>query len=110
MFSEMTGKESVVKETVSSSGYRFSPGLNNLSASSQEVARNLINPDELMKLPPSDAVIFNQGMPPYMAKKVVYYMDPRFKDRTGFKAPSTRDELLAEAAGLPSFKRRLNDE
>jgi type IV secretion system protein VirD4 len=106
LFSEMVGKESVVKESVSSSGYRFSPGLNNLSASSQEVERNLINPDELMKLPPSDALIYNQGMPPYMAKKVVYYMDSRFKERLGFRAPGTRAELLKEARALPSQRRR----
>jgi type IV secretion system protein VirD4 len=104
LFSEMVGKESVVKESVSSSGYRFSLGLNNLNASSQEIARNLINPDELMKLPPSDALIYNQGMPPYMAKKVVYYMDRRFKERLCFKAPGTRSELLKEASGLPSRK------
>jgi type IV secretion system protein VirD4 len=103
MFSAMIGQESVVKESISSSGYRFSLALNNLNASSQEVGRNLINPDELMKLPPSDAVIYNQGMPPYMAKKLVYYQDARFKRKTQYKAPQTRLELLREVAGLPSF-------
>jgi type IV secretion system protein VirD4 len=97
----------VVKESVSTSGYRFSMGLNNLNASSQEVGRNLINADELMKLPPSDALIYNQGMPPYMAKKVVYYMDKRFKSRAGLKAPATRRELLLEIAGLPSFQAKI---
>jgi type IV secretion system protein VirD4 len=106
MFSDMIGKESVVKESLSTSGYRFSLALNNLNASSQEVARNLINPDELMKMPPSDAVIYNQGMPPYMAKKVVYYMDERFKRKTAFKAPGTRRELEREIAGLPSYRAR----
>jgi type IV secretion system protein VirD4 len=106
MFSDMVGKESVVKESLSASGSRFSFALNNLNASSQEVARNLINADELMKMPPSDALIYNQGMPPYRAKKVVYYMDERFKHKTKYKAPSTRRELEREIAGLPSAKRR----
>jgi hypothetical protein len=80
MFTEMIGKESVVKESISTSGTRYAASLNNINESSQEVARELMNPDELMKLPPTEALILNQGMPPYLAKKVVYYMDKRFKD------------------------------
>jgi hypothetical protein len=126
----MIGKESVVKESLSASGSRYAVALNNLNASSQEVARELMNPDELMKLPPTEALILNQGMPAYIAKKVVYYMDKRFKDNpwsrqpvkrlkrlgfiplpfitelrektTGFMPPSTRKELELELAGLPS--------
>jgi type IV secretion system protein VirD4 len=78
VFSEMIGKESVVNENLSFSGSRYSVSLNNLNASGQEIARELINPDELMKLPPTEALILNQGMPPYIAKKCVYYEDKRF--------------------------------
>jgi type IV secretion system protein VirD4 len=78
-FSDMIGKESVVHENVSVSGSRYSVSLNNLNASNQEVARELMNPDELMKLPPTEALILNQGMPAYIAKKCVYYEDERFK-------------------------------
>jgi type IV secretion system protein VirD4 len=130
IFTEMIGKESVVKESLSASGSRYAVAFNNLNASSQEVARDLMNPDELMKLPPTEALILNQGMPAYIAKKVVYYMDKRFKDKawslqtvkrlkrlgfiplpfitewaektTGFMPPSTRKELELELAGLPS--------
>jgi type IV secretion system protein VirD4 len=77
-FSDMIGKESVVNENISASGSRYSVSLNNLNAGSQEVARELINPDELMKLPPTEALILNQGMPAYIAKKCVYYEDKRF--------------------------------
>jgi type IV secretion system protein VirD4 len=89
-----------------------------------------MNPDELMKLPPTEALILNQGMPPYIAKKVVYYQDKRFRDKaysrqrikcyarvgfipipfikadtelvTGFPPPATRAELEMELSGLPS--------
>jgi type IV secretion system protein VirD4 len=89
-----------------------------------------MNPDELMKLPPTEALILNQGMPPYIAKKVVYYQDKRFRDKawsrkriqrcarigfipipfikadtelvTGFPPPATRAELELEFSGLPS--------
>jgi type IV secretion system protein VirD4 len=129
-FTEIIGKESVVKESLSTSGSRYAVALNNLNASSQEVARDLMNPDELMKLPPTEALILNQGMPPYIAKKVVYYQDKRFRDKaysrtrikryarigflpipfikagaelvTGFPPPATRAELELEISGLPS--------
>jgi type IV secretion system protein VirD4 len=129
-FTEIIGKESVVKESLSTSGSRYAVALNNLNASSQEVARDLMNPDELMKLPPTEALILNQGMPPYIAKKVVYYQDKRFRNKaysrkriqrcarigflpipfikadteliTGSPPPATRAELELEISGLPS--------
>jgi type IV secretion system protein VirD4 len=132
VFTEIIGKESVVKESLSTSGSRYEVALNNLNASSQEVARDLMNPDELMKLPPTEALILNQGMPPYIAKKVVYYQDKRFRDKaysrrhikqnlhigflpipfvktdrepvTGFAPPATRAELEREISGLPSAR------
>jgi type IV secretion system protein VirD4 len=134
IFTEMIGKESVVKESLSVSGSRYAVAFNNLNASSQEVARELMNPDELMKLPPTEALILNQGMPAYIAKKVVYYMDRRFKDKaysrqtikrhkrlgcipipfiteltekaTGFIPPATRKELEMELLGLPSAQKK----
>jgi type IV secretion system protein VirD4 len=136
IFTEIIGKESVVKESLSTSGSRYAVALNNLNASSQEVARDLMNPDELMKLPPTEALILNQGMPPYIAKKVVYYQDKRFKDKawsrqhvkqnlrigflpipfiktdrelvTGFPPPATRAELELEISGLPSAQTEHN--
>jgi type IV secretion system protein VirD4 len=130
IFTEMIGKESVVKESLSASGSRYAVAFNNLNASSQEVARDLMNPDELMKLPHTEALVLNQGMPPYIAKKIVYYMDSRFMDNaysrrrrtgnfrlgfipvpgikitkdvvTGFAPPASRKDLETEIAGLPS--------
>jgi type IV secretion system protein VirD4 len=122
-FSDMIGKESVANENLSVSGSRYSVSLNNLNASSQEVARELMNPDELMKLPPTEALIINQGMPAYIAKKCVYYEDKRFMNNaysrretkkgeivTGFRPPASRKELEAECAGLPSQIEKRNKE
>jgi len=106
-FCEMIGKESVTKESISASGSRFSVSFNNLNASSQEVSRDLINADEIMKLPPNRAIIINQGMPPYIATKCVYYEDKRFypyafsdrkvtvQKRIGFKAKKPMNFLGA---------------
>lgn len=103
-FTDSIGQESVVHDNLSSSGRKMSIALDNVSQGSQEVARNLLNPDELMKLPANECLILNQGMPPYIAKKISYYTDERFKDK--IKAPSiiTRKQLLVEAQGLPSNK------
>lgn len=81
IFSEMIGKESVTHSSRSVSGSRYDVALKNLNDSEQEVARDLINPDELMKLPLDEALIIRQNTPPYIAKKVVYYQDERFKDK-----------------------------
>jgi type IV secretion system protein VirD4 len=121
VFTEMIGKESVSKESLSTSGSRYAVSLNNLNASTQEVARDLLNPDELMKLPPGEALILNQGMPPYIAKKIVYYMDERFKRLayatkkikgketvlSGYPPPASRKELEEEIKALPSFKKKF---
>ena len=113
-FSKMIGKKSVTKENLSVSGSRFSVALNNLNTSSQEVSVDLINPDELMKVPYTDCIILGHNMPPYMGKKNVFYADDRFKWKvfnenvdtgkveTGFPAPYKQDEIDKETAGLPS--------
>jgi type IV secretory pathway TraG/TraD family ATPase VirD4 len=43
--SEMIGKESIWKASTSTSGTRFSVGLDNLNISGGEQERNLINPE-----------------------------------------------------------------
>jgi type IV secretion system protein VirD4 len=92
--SEMIGKESVWISNTSTSGNRFSVGLDNLNISGSERERNLINADEIMKLPPDQLVLLTQGKPPYIGKKCVYYEDPRFKDRLLKPAFTTRKGAL----------------
>lgn len=113
-FSKMIGKKSVTKENLSVSGSRFSVALNNLNTSSQEMAVDLINPDELMKVPYTDCIILGHNMSPYMGKKNVFYADERFKWKvfnenvdtgkveTGFPAPYAQEDIDRETAGLPS--------
>jgi len=117
-FSEMIGKKSVTKENLSVSGSRYAVALNNLNSSSQEVAVDLINPDELMKLPYTDCIILGHNMPPYIGKKNVFYADERFrwkvfnenvdtgKVETGFPAPYEQKEIDRETEGLPSQIRK----
>lgn len=97
--SEMIGKESIWKASTSNSGSRFSVGLDNINISGGEQERNLINPDEVMKLPADQLIILTQGRPPYIAKKCVYYEQEPFKKRasTG-PAFKTKKEALKQSA------------
>lgn len=121
MFSKMMGKESVRNDNMSVSGSRYAVALNNLNVSSQEVARDLMNPDELMKLPYTDCIVLAEGMPPYMGKKNAYYNDDRVKSRiyyenqdtgeiTGRLPPYSQEEINREVAGLPSNVKRREEE
>ena len=96
--SEMIGKESIWKSNTSTSGTRFSVGLDNLNISGGEQERNLINPDEVMKLPPDQLIILTQGKPPYIAKKCVYYEQSPFKERQFNQAFSDRKGAMKQCA------------
>lgn len=112
LFCKTIGKESVWKSSTSISGNKMDITLNNLNQSGTEIERNLINPDELMKLPYSDCLIFTQNMPVTYASKVVYYNDRRFMDKVyNEKEPNPdlkpllkKEELLAECAPLRKMK------
>ena len=81
--SEILGTRSVLLDNKSSN-------MGNLSASnlsSQEVSVSLMNADELMKLEYSRNIILMEGKPAYRGKKVVYYEDPRFKDKAFMEPP-----------------------
>jgi len=92
MISKICGRESISKANISYSGNRGALGYNNSSLSSQDQERNLINADELIKLPLDRFILICQGMPPYIGKKNVYYEDPVFKERLFDAAFTNREE------------------
>lgn len=108
-FSESIGNRSVLLDNISASGSKFQAGFSSYSRSSQETSTTLINPDELMKLEFSRAIIMNQGMPPYKGKKVVYYEDPRFKNKAFLEIPSM-NWIRHQMKSLPSNKIKHKDE
>jgi len=75
----------------------FSGGIfGRVSESEQEHARALLTPDEVLRLPGDEAVLLVAGSPPYRAKKVMHYQDPRFRARAALPAPATARELRRE--------------
>ena len=97
MVSQMIGNRSILLDNKSSN--MASLGASNLS--SQEISVSLINADELMKLEFSRCIVLLEGKPPYKGKKVVYYEDPRFKDKSFMKIPEF-DYLKKMMKTLPS--------
>jgi type IV secretion system protein VirD4 len=98
MFSKMTGVESVTYSNVSNSGNRFEAGMNNINISEQTQQRNLMNADEIQHLPANQLIIFPQGAPAIIAKKNVYYSDPRYTAKVNLPVPKNRKELLLECS------------
>jgi type IV secretion system protein VirD4 len=99
IISKICGRESVSKASISYSGNRGAMGYNNASISAQDLERNLINADEIIKLPLDQFILICQGTPPYIGKKNVYYEDPVFKARLFPPAFTTREEALRLAKG-----------
>lgn len=95
-FSKRIGNEGFIKQNTSNSGNRFDFGMNNMSVSQDITERPLMTPTELENLRGDMQLVFTQGAPTYLAKKVAYYSDPRFKDKANLKHPETRKELLKE--------------
>lgn len=96
--SELMGQSTASKRQRSRSG-RGLLGAQSMSVSDQEFARALMTPDEVLRLPFEDALLFVGGVAPYRARKVMYYLDKRFVPRAGLLPPEApalqRGELLA---------------
>jgi len=108
LISKICGRESISKANISYSGNRGALGFNSSSLSSQDMDRNLINADEIMKLPLSSLILLCQGLPPYIGKKNVYYEDPLFKARLLPPAFTTREEAVKLAASsIKKIEKRI---
>jgi type IV secretion system protein VirD4 len=77
-------------------GNRLSPWLGHIMESEQETPRPLLTPGEILQLPGDDALVMIGGLPPYRAKKLMYYQDERFRERAWLPAPDDPDEQYAE--------------
>lgn len=97
--SDLAGTCTHVKTQKSFSGARF---FRNVSESEQEHGRPLLTPDEILRLPFEDALLFVGGASPYRARKLMYYLDPRLRDCVKLSPPDSsrrqRGELLSRRA------------
>lgn len=95
-FSKRAGTEGIIKQNSSSSGSKFDYGMNNVTLSSDITERPLITANEIENLSPDSLLLFTQGNPTGLAKKIAYYSDPRFKDKANLPKPETREEMLTQ--------------
>jgi type IV secretion system protein VirD4 len=70
--------------------------LTHRSESEQEYARPLLTPAEVNQLSQDDGILLVGGLLPYRARKVRYFLDPRFKGRDGQPPPDSQEEQARE--------------
>jgi len=70
--------------------------LTHRSESEHEYGRPLLTPAEVTQLPQDDGILLVGGRLPYRARKVRYFLDPRFNGRGGLPPPDRPDEQARE--------------
>jgi type IV secretion system protein VirD4 len=81
LLSKMSGASTVAHTQRNFSGSRLSVVLNNVSTNEQLSQRSLLTPDETMRLPPSDELVFVAGHAPIYCQKIIYYKDAALNQR-----------------------------
>jgi type IV secretion system protein VirD4 len=98
--SDLLGQGTLTRRQRSYSGaYSW---LSKVSHSEQEVGRALLMPDEILRLPFDEALLMVGGLPPYHAKKIMYYLDERFRGRAWQKTPESARSRRAELPRGPA--------
>src|SRR5215210_6600729 len=81
-------------------------GTRSQSTATHLVRRDLLTPDEVMRLPSNCLILLRQGAAPILASKVTYYADPEFRSLFGPADTPTppsahADAVPAEQPGHP---------
>jgi type IV secretion system protein VirD4 len=92
--SELLGQATLLRRQRSFQG--SAAWLSKVNHSEQEVGRALLMPDEILRLPYDEALLMVGGLPPYHAKKIMYYLDDRFRGRAWMKPPESSRARRAE--------------
>ncbi len=86
--SGLAGDRTLVKYSQS-----YSDGGSKRSDSASEIKRPLIMPDEVMRLPKDEMLIFVENEFPIRGKKIIYYEDDAFKEMASHKPVEKSDVL-----------------
>jgi type IV secretion system protein VirD4 len=98
LISDMVGTMTVHREARSYTGSRLTPVLPRVTASERDTAQPLLTPDEVMRLPAEDALVFVAGHPPIYGRKIRYYRDLVFSARAAIPPPPASDRLPQETS------------
>lgn len=88
LLSKMSGASTVAHTQRNFSGSRLSVVLNQVSTNEQLSQRSLLTPDETMRLPPADELVFVAGHAPIYCQKIIYYKDASLIQRQALGAAS----------------------
>ncbi|SPD72446.1 TRAG family protein [uncultured Desulfobacterium sp.] len=107
--SDLLGQATEYRRQLNFAGNRLAPWLGHLMASEQESPRQLLTQGEILQLPGDDALIMIGNMPPYRAKKIMFYQDDRFKYRVNLPCP---ESILRNdnQNNLPDYEELFPDE
>ena len=106
LLSRMSGQATVSHTQRQYSGGRFAVVLGHVNTNEQIIQRALLTPDEALRLPPEDELVFVAGNSPLYCRKIRYYNDAGFQRRllpvskdTGRRNEALeKNPLLEEAA------------
>jgi len=93
LLSDMAGIMTVRKARRMYSGNRLSPWLSHVMESEEESQRPLITPDEVLRLPEDNAILFVAGHRPIWAMKARYFNDSRLARRAAIAPPATVEPI-----------------
>jgi type IV secretion system protein VirD4 len=94
--SDLLGQCTEVQQRESHSKKRGSLWFDSVSTSTHEHGRPLMTAGEILTLPYTDAILFVGGVNGYRARKIMYYIDPRFAPRANLPRPDSPEEQAAE--------------
>jgi type IV secretion system protein VirD4 len=92
--SSSLGQTTVKRHQINFTGKRLAPFLANISVADQETGRNLLNPDEVQKLPEDQVIIMVAKNYPIIANKILYYQEEPFKSRCLAAPDLNQDEYI----------------
>lgn len=87
LLSKMSGQATVTHTQRQYSGNRLAVVLQHVNTNEQIVQRPLLTPDEAMRLPADDEIVFVAGHAPIYCQKIKYYADPAFSERVKIGPP-----------------------
>lgn len=70
----------------------------NINFSDRDSGRNLLDAADIKRIPGNRGLLFSHGMQPYIFKKIVYYDDKRFSQKTDLPVPTTVKEIFSISA------------
>ena len=97
LLSKMSGASTVAHAQRNFSGSRLSVVLNHVSTNEQLSQRPLLTPDETMRLPPEDELVFVAGHAPIYCQKIIYYKDANLLQRQALGAAKLIGNTVVDA-------------